>query len=241
MKRSLLLLLTILTSEIIFGQSDYDKFYQALIKGDTVLAAKIEKTSAYRTEPIEEKKFPVKNITEHTFKIGINIIKDLIVGLFNFENQNDNKFLNAIFYNYMSLNDRSEKNKMPILFDVETVKDSIFSVHYFSKQDTSNDIYVHDFGFTWFSKLYFSKGQPLEYRTAFIIKLTKISNDSTKLSIIAEDPKVINGIAGFGPHGPIAKETKVQPSSIEEYSLLLFIADKLGDSNLAPLKLPNDK
>jgi hypothetical protein len=43
---------------------------------------------------------------------------------------------------------------------------------------------------------------------------------------------------GLGVHGPMNIYTKVQPTTIEEYSLLLFIADKLGDGSLLPLKLP---
>jgi hypothetical protein len=241
MKRPLLLLLTVLISKIIFGQSDYEKFYDALIKGDTILAEKIEKSSGYRTEPIEKRKFPTKNIAKHTFKVNINILKDSIVAFFSIENQLENKFLKAVFFNYMSPDDKSEENKTSIIFNAETPKDSLFSRQYFCKPNTSNDIYLHDFGFTWFSKLYFSKGSPLNYRTAFIVKLAKLTDKSTVVTVRAEDPVVINGTAGFGVHGPIAKETQVQPSSIEEYTLLLFIADKLGDNGLLPLKLPVDK
>ena len=190
-------------------------------------------------ETIEAKNFPIKNIPEHNFNIGINKLRDTITSLFNLENQDENKFLRDIFY-YYSEGELSKENKHLIYFNVETAHDTLFSKDYFLNANTSNDIYIHDFGTPWLSKLYFSNGKQLEYKTAFIIKLSKINNDSTKLSIIAEGPKVLNGISGYGPHGAIARETIVNPTSIEEYSLLLFISEKLGDTTLIPLKLPNN-
>jgi len=97
---------------------------------------------------------------------------------------------------------------------------------------------LHASGETWPSKLYFSGKHQLGYRTPFIIKLTKVGSSSTKVNIIAEDPKVINGISGYSAHGAVARETAVAPTTIEEYSILLFIASKLGDSSMLPIKLP---
>ncbi len=185
--------------------------------------------------------FPIKNIPEYTFHLGIERLRDTIAALFNFSNQYENKYLGPIFYYYIFEENESEKHKNAQFFNAETVKDSLFGRNYFSKPNTSNDIYIHDFNTAWPSKLYFSNGKPLKYRTDFIIKLSKVDLDSTKVVIIAEDPKVLNGIDGFGVHAPVARETAVRPSSIEEYSLLLFIADKLQEHNLLPLKLPSSQ
>ena len=218
----------------------YTKYYVASVKGDTILAKQIE-SSIVTIEPIEEKSFPVRNIPEHIFNIPLSQIKDSIVSFFNIETQYKNKFLELIFYDYMSENDSSENNKHFEFFNAETEEDALFGKSYFSNSNTSNDIYIHNFGFCWFSKFYFSKGKPLKYRTAFIIKLSNVDRKHTKVSIVAENPIVINGIDGFGFHGPRGRETSVQSSSIEEYSILLFIADKLGENKLVPLKLPQDK
>lgn len=192
-------------------------------------------------DPIQSKPFPIKNNPTHNFKLSIDKLKDTITSMFSIENQIDNKILNNIFYYYSKGDSETNANRHLITFETESSQDTLFSKDYFSKASTSNDIYLHDFNFSWLSKLYFSNGKPLEYRTPFIIKLLKINNDSTTISVIAEDPKVLNGISGYGPHGPIARETVVEPTSIEEYSILLFIADKLGDKTLVPLKLPNDQ
>lgn len=197
--------------------------------------------SCKTTDPIESKPFPVKNIAEHSFNLNIDKLKDTIFSFFTIENQNNNKYLNDIFYFYPSPEKEKEIYKMFIDFQIENSKTALFGSDYFAKPNTSNDIYIHNFETCWLSKLYYSKGRPLEYSTAFIIKLAPINNDSTKVFIKAETPKVINGISGYGAHGAVARETIVEPTTIEEYSILLFIADKLGDKTLAPLKLPIDK
>ena len=235
-----ILLIATLISEISFGQDNYEKFIQAILKGDTILAQKISDKSV-TTDPIETKLFPFKNVSSHSFRFNLDKLKDTISSLFNFENQHNSKYLNNVFYFYPSDEKEKEDYKMFMDFQVETKETALFGSNYYEKPNTSNDIYIHNFGTYWLSKLYYSKGKPLEYRTAFIIKLTKINNDSTRISIEAEQPKVINGIIGLGAHGPIARETIVEPTTIEEYSILLFIADKLGDRTLLPLQLPTDK
>jgi hypothetical protein len=42
------------------------------------------------------------------------------------------------------------------------------------------------------------------------------------------------------PHGAYSKYTSVQATSIDEYTLLEFITSKLGDTTLAPIKLPSE-
>ena len=137
MKYITTLLLTILFSQITLGQDSYENFVQALISGDTILAAKIEKDNAYIIEnSIIEKQFLARNNSEYIFHLGINQLKDTIVALFNFENQYNNKFLSPIFYDYMSENDTSQENKLSISFNAETSNNSLFGRDYFSKKNT---------------------------------------------------------------------------------------------------------
>lgn len=234
------LLLTVLIYGAVSAQTDeYGKFIQAILQGDTALAMKIEKRNV-SVEPMEERTLPVRNIAEHVFPFSIKQLRDTIAAVFSIQNQYDNRFLKPIFYNYMG-NDTSEEKRRQIIFNAETKKKAMFGEKYFAKPNTTNDIYIHAFGETWFSRFYFSNGKPLETRTAFIVKLVPQGGEATKVTVVAEHPTVLNGIVGFGVHAPIARETEVQPSSIEEYSLLLFIADKLGDKSLASLKIPNSK
>jgi hypothetical protein len=186
-------------------------------------------------EQIETKPFPIKNNAEHVFNLNANVIKDTIVRAFKIENDpEDNKHLRDIFWYYAG---EVKEHPMAILFSAETSRDTIFSLHYFSKPNTADDVFLEVYHEAWISKYYHSHGHPLKFTTDFAIQLSSIDANKTKVKIIALNPEVING-TGFGVHGPANIYTPAQPTTIEEYSLLLFIADKVGDTTLPPLKLP---
>jgi hypothetical protein len=184
---------------------------------------------------IERKVLEHPNATSHIFQFPIACLRDTLVPLFDFERQYGSPALQSIFY-YYSEDDKEHKHL--ITLNAETKKHSLFGDDYFKKPNTENDIYLHDFGNTWNSSLYQVDGKPLEYRTAVILKLKSVDENRTRLVVAAENPMVINGTVGWGPHGPIAREEKVQPTTIEEHSLLLYIARELCDDSVAPLKWP---
>lgn len=187
-------------------------------------------------EPIETKPFPVRNVPEHVFTISANALKDTILKAFKIENDpEENKHLKDIFW-YYSGNDK--EHKISILFRAETNTDTIFSRRYFLNPNTSNDVFLEVFHTAWISKYYQSHGHPLKYTTNFAVQLSEVDANKTKVKVVALNPEVING-TGFGVHGPANIYTSAQPTTIEEYSILLFIADKVGDTSLSPLKLPD--
>ena len=240
MKTSAILLFIILLSHISLGQvyidelsrsleKEYTKFVRAILSGDTTTAMEIEK-NAVRIQPIEKKTFTTKNNPEHIFKLSGNALRDSIISFFKIENGPDeNKFLSNIFHN----------TNMPVHFAAETNRDTIFSREYFSSQRASNDVFLTTFHDGWLSKFYYSGSHPLIYLSDFAVQLSKIDSITTRIKVVALNPEVINGM-GIGVHGPKYEYSQVEPTSIEEYSILLFIADKLGDKTLLPLKLPNN-
>jgi hypothetical protein len=87
--------------------------------------------------------------------------------------------------------------------------------------------------------MYFNKDIPFEFRTEFAIHLKELTRSSTLLTIKALNPQIINGAKCCGMHlGKVALEEKVKPTTVEEYTLILYIAEKLGIKGLAPLQLP---
>jgi hypothetical protein len=237
MKNLTALLITILISQISLGQDDYEKYIQAILKGDAVLAAQIERNYAYenKIEPIKEYPFPIKNIPEHVFKLNINALKDTLLTFFKMENgPQENKFLREVFYFYY------DTTEFAVYFSAESNKDTILSDEYFSQPNTSNDIYLHAYRATWISNFYYSDGRPIKYTADFVFKLTKIDENSTDVKVVAISPEIVSGM-GLGVHGPMNIYTKAHPTTIEEYSLLLFVADNLDDTSLLPLKLPSSQ
>ena len=237
MKKIATIFLTLFIFQSAIGQDDYDRFIQAILKGDTVLAAQIESDYAdeNKIEPISEYPFPVKNIPGHIFKLNINTLKDTLVDFFKIEySPEENKYMKKVFYFYM------DTIVMSVFFSTESSKDAIFSREYFLQPNTANDIYLTAMDGPWLSKYYYSVNQPIKYTAEFVFKLTKIDENSTAVKVVTINPEIISG-KGLGVHGPMSIYTKAQPTTIEEYSLLLFIADKLGDRTLLPLKLPNSQ
>lgn len=90
------------------------------------------------------------------------------------------------------------------------------------------------------SRTYFALGEPLPYQADYHIHLDRVGSDSTLVSVSAVNPRVIKGNRGslFGVRGP--KFIPVEPTTIEEYCILLYMADLLGDTTMPALVLPAD-
>lgn len=185
---------------------------------------------------LETKELVETNPTEYIFNVPLDKLKQTIL-----ESFNENKDLSSPFYQssifYFKVDMGSGEHKMTVSFDAETTADSLFGKEHFQKPNTENDIYIHSFGQFWYSPIYFSDGEPLEFRTPFILTLEKLDDQRTRLKVKAEDPKVLKGVAGLTAHGFYSNEIEVQPTTIEEYSLILFIAERLGDTTLKPLTI----
>lgn len=95
------------------------------------------------------------------------------------------------------------------------------------------------------SKIYQSKnGDSLEYRAWFYIHLEAIDLKKVKVSILTIEPEVIIG-KNFFPTPPHFmrrdKTLRVEPSTIEEYEILLEIGKLVGEKGMPPLQLPTKK
>jgi hypothetical protein len=180
--------------------------------------------------PIEKKKLVAENPTEQILDVPHNELEQQIVSIFKNYSYINSKYYNSSLFYY----NVEDFGKMFVAFHAETSDHQVFSSEYFAKPGTRDDIYLYTHEY-WLSPIYYSEGEPLEYLTPFSIKLTSISETSTKIKITAEDPKVIHGTECCGPHGRYAKQISVSPTTIEEYSLILFIAEQIGVSNLKPL------
>jgi hypothetical protein len=70
-----------------------------------------------------------------------------------------------------------------------------------------------------------------------VIKLRSIEKNETELEIFAVQPVVIHGTECCGPHGRYGKKVHVKATTIEEYCLIVFIAEQ-PNLSLPPIKLP---
>lgn len=112
-------------------------------------------------------------------------------------------------------------------------------------QDSNNrkDYYLHYSNSIGKSKICFNrKGYALDYYAEFHLHLTAIDSTQTRVEILTIDPKVVTGrnILPSLPHLVRMDKTKsINPSSIEEYEILLKIGKSLGvEEKMPKIKLP---
>jgi hypothetical protein len=185
------------------------------------------------TGPIEKRELISENPTEYIFKVPKDSLKSLIIASFN-----DYKWMHSEFYESSIFYDEGPGyGKMQISFAAETSADKGFGTIYFNGYKTSNDIFLYPMGGHWLSSIYHSRGKSLKFSASYVIKFTEIDSMQTKMAISPHEPYVINGTECCGPHGSYAKTFPVQGTTVEEYSLILFIAEQLGVKTLNPLNL----
>ena len=185
---------------------------------------------------VEQKILLNPNQTCLTIKLPINKLRDTLVEIFDIDHQEDNKILGRIFF-YKS--DPKDLGVHQITFWPETSDTCTFGKEYFKKPNTKNDVFLTQYGEAWYSAMYFNKSKPFEFRTEFAIQLKELSKNSTLITAKALDPKILNGKKCCGPClGNYSLEEKVQPTTVEEYTLILYIAEQLSIKGLPRLQLP---
>jgi hypothetical protein len=89
------------------------------------------------------------------------------------------------------------------------------------------------------SQVYFKDGQPLIYFADFHIHLTAVGLQKIRVEIFTYGSRVVAGVdESWSPHGPSFIFVEVDPTTIEQYQILLRIGEQLGTKNMPPLVTP---
>ena len=92
------------------------------------------------------------------------------------------------------------------------------------------------------SKIYLKEnGDSLDYLAGFYLHLESINESHAKISITTIDPRVIIGRELLpSPPNMVRRDNTmlVEPSTIEEYEILLEIGKLVGEKNMPPINLP---
>jgi hypothetical protein len=185
--------------------------------------------------PVQIKKLQVPNPTSQLFKMPAKQLHDTLLALFDFDKQYENRTLKTIFMDAI-LEDTT--HKMQATFSTETSAKPVFSRDYFARPGTKNDIYITTMASYWNSPMYFADDKPLLYTSAFAFKFKEITANSALLTVVALNPEIVNGTKCCGPHGSYSITQKVKPTSVEEYTLIMFVANELGIKDMPAVKLP---
>jgi hypothetical protein len=183
--------------------------------------------------PVLIKKLIQLNPTNYIFKLPVDKLRDTIIKLFDLDHQMDDTVLKSVFIDHILKND-----PFPIIFSPEQAKNASFGYDYFKKPGTDNDIFLCQMGSCWYSPIYFYKNGAFLFSSSFAIKFKTLSPKETLIKVIDVDPGILNGTICCGPHGNYANIQNVKPTTVEEYTLILYIAEKLGIEGLKPLHIP---
>jgi hypothetical protein len=166
--------------------------------------------------PIIQLTLPQKNPTFYLFNSNISNVKKAINSSFN----------NFEFYR-MILSFKEDSNP--------------FSEEIFIDPINNKDAYLYSFDLLN-SSIYFKDSKPLLYDVSFHIHLDSIDNCHTNVTVITIHPKVVVGTK-FGLADNlkirIADFRKVEPSTVEEYQILLRIGNALDEKQMPPLIMPS--
>jgi hypothetical protein len=183
--------------------------------------------------PVYKKKLSHPNSTSLSFNFPENQLRDTILKLFDIEPQMDDQILKSIF-----MDEIVKKHRFQVNFVSETANNAVFGDKYFKSKGNIGDIFLFPMGSYWASPMYFRNGEPFLFSTSFAIKFKAISQKQTLVVVEDINPEILNGTKCCGPEGNYSVVQKVAPTTIEEYTLLLYITKKLGIYNLPPVQLP---
>ena len=126
-----------------------------------------------------------------------------------------------------------------VVYSAETWANARFGEAIFLRAGDSTDVYLHSYGEPILSSVYCALGRRLPYRVEFSLTV-RAQGEGSLVSVEALNPRVLKGIGGTGPHGAYSAEVAVAPTTIEEYSLLLYIGHVLGAPPMPAVKTPRE-
>ena len=111
----------------------------------------------------------------------------------------------------------------------------------FEKPRNKLDLYLTPSGSSIinYSNVYLKFWKSLEYYAEFQLHFEPINENETKITVITHDPEVLYwGFEIFNTGHAYVNFKKVEPTTIEEYEILLRIGKLAEEKDMPPLKLP---
>jgi hypothetical protein len=121
--------------------------------------------------------------------------------------------------------------------------DAIFGKAVFAKPNTADDVFLHNFRHALcVSDAYVCGTEPAEFEADFHLHLTRLEPSMTRVDVLILGPMVRCGtLSGLPGHPRALRRIDVDPTSIEEYRILLAIGSELVVKDMPPLRLPDQK
>ena len=180
---------------------------------------------------IETSSLPSPNPISYSFSLSVAEVHERALQAFSIEHQIDHPI-----FGRSSLAAHLEDT-----LDTECATNAVFGQAVFRDPANAQDIYLHTFHTPFVvSPVYHGSAGGLPFIATFHLHLVA-SDTNTTVTVIASDTEVINGTKfGIGPCGPGQGNVyvSVKPTTVEEYSILRYLGDYLGVTNMPPVILP---
>jgi hypothetical protein len=125
---------------------------------------------------------------------------------------------------------------------LETATNTVFGEAVFRNPANSEDLYLHSLSEPIVpSTVYVAKGSGLPFVASFHLHLEGVASNETVVTVKALDTQVIAGKHfGFGSCGPGFANSyqSVQPTTVEEYTVLRYLGNYLRATNLPAVVYP---
>lgn len=196
-----------------------------------VLAIALTAVSCSRgVSRIEIASLPTPNPTSYSFPFPLATVREMAWQVFSIDHQINQ----PVFGRLTNLNFEST-------FFAECATNAVFGKEIFLDPANAQDIYLHTLDMPFVqSSVYRGRIGGLPFIAAFHLHLTA-NGTNTIVKIETHDARVINGTKfGFGSCGPGQANVyvSVQPTTVEEYSLIRYLGGYLGVTNMPALILP---
>ena len=182
---------------------------------------------------IQTRSLPSPNPTSYVFSLPIAETHEKAWQAFSIEHQTDR----PIF-------DRSGGLGFEDTLFAECATNAVFGEAIFRDPANTNDFYLQSFDQPFeISPIYYGSTGPLPFIGTFHLHLAA-SRTNTMVTVIASHTEVVAGTKfGFGPCGPgrAYVYVSVKPTTIEEYSILRYLGNYIGVTNMPPVILPKSR
>ena len=181
--------------------------------------------------PIQINQLSTQNPTSYSFSFPLEQARSKAWEAFSIEHQVSNPIFGRSAFT----------NHFESIFSAECATNAIFGKLLFDDPANAQDIYLHTFH-TPFAKssVYHDENGGLPFIATFHLHFAA-NGPNTMVSVTASNCEVVAGAEyGIGPCGPGLgnKYKPVKPTSVEEYSILCYIGNYLGVTNMPTIIVP---
>ena len=180
---------------------------------------------------VQTRSLPAPNPTTYSFPLPLEEVHTRALQAFSIKHQIGDPIFGR---------SASKFHLEPVLF-AECSTNAVIGEAVFRDPANAHDIYLHTFHTPFaISSVYRGREGGLPFIAAFHLHLAS-SGSNTVVTVTASNTEVVNGTKfGFGSCGPGQGWNceRVQPTTVEEYSILLYLGRYLGITNMPAVILP---